>query len=137
MKKLTYLLLVLPLFLFNSCTEDIPSALTGTKWTYNVSGQDAWDMSGETGTLPSGAAINFAVTLNFSSSTTFTAEMAASMTYDGQTQSMSDNQIGIYTYDNKTGKVTMTIDGSDETATIVKNKLTLVSGGKTMVFTKK
>lgn len=137
MKKLTYLLLLLPLFLFNACTDDTPSSLTGTKWVYAISGQEAWDMMGTGETMPAGANISFNITLNFTSATSVTIDSNASITMNGETIPYNDSTTATYTYDATKGVVAFTVDGSVETGTIVGKKLTFVSDGKTMVFEKK
>lgn len=136
MKKFAYLLLILPLFLFNSCTDDTPSSIKGTKWTYSISGKEALEMIGSE-EIPEGASISFSITLDFKTSSSMDVISKATITYMGQTLPNETTQVGSYTYDSKTGKVDLTIDGLVETGTIEKNNLTIVSEGKTMVFVKK
>lgn len=137
MKKLAYLLLVLPLFLFNACTDDIPSSLTGTEWTLSLTAQEAWDMMGEQEDLPTGADISFAITLNFTSSTSVKIDSNASVTVNGKTETFSDSEVSTYTYDSETGKVSLKVGDETEIGTVEKKTLTFVSDGKTMIFTKK
>lgn len=116
MKKLFYLLLILPMVILTSCKDDIelPDTLTGTTWEYSIN---------ESGTVTK-------FSLNFTSATAYTATES----YTILNETITDSEPGVYTYDNKKG--TVVFDG-EVTGTIKDNKLTVTESGVPMVFSKK
>jgi len=116
MKKLFYLLLILPMVILTSCKDDIelPDTLTGTTWEYSIN---------KSGTVTK-------LSLNFTSATAYTATES----YTILNETITDSEPGVYTYDNKKG--TVVFDG-EVTGTIKDNKLTVTESGVPMVFSKK
>lgn len=137
MKKYSQIFIVLVLMMMCSCSEEIPSTLIDTCWEYNVSGDLAWLMIGEKGTLPKGVSAKFTGTLHFKNNAELEISSNSIKIIGEDSTINAYNQLANYTYDSNSGKVTVNAENEIIEGFVNKNKLSVSSGLQTIVFLKK